>query len=871
MPLPSPNLDDRTFNQLLEEARRQIRQRCPEWTDLTPGDPGMMLLELFAYLTETLIYRLNRLPNKAYIEFLRLIGVRLQPPAAAAVTLQFKRSRESTAPLEIPRGTRVTVNRTTGSSAPPVFITDRTVVLNPDATQIEVTARHCEFIAAEAAGTGTGQPGQSLYLQHPPIIAHTPDGLDLIVGIEVGPEEQDPQMPTIRYADRRYRIWREVNYFADPGPDRFVYLADRMNGLILFAPAARLPQEDDGLSDAARPLAEVPAAGRDIRVWYRRGGGPEGNVASGTLTVLKDTLPGLEVTNTEPATGGQAAETLQNALIRGPQELHALNRAVTARDFELAARSSNRSVARARALTRATLWSYAAPGTVEILLVPYLSDSERLSGPGILELLLQRQTDLARNQVQQTIDERRPLGITCQVNWTRYKRVRVHARVVVRREEDPAVVRQQVLDRLHQSINPLPTPFTATGWPFGQALRASHVYEIALGESGVLWVDQVQLEVEEVPEKDVAALAADFFQPHTWYAGSGPRLFRSLDDGEGWETAGNFPEETIRLIRVHQSHPGLLAVVTLTADNNQARIHISDDCGESWHATVYTTEFDINDLAWSMRGETPLLWLATDAGLYELALAPDSSPVQRIVEPQNQRLGFYAVAVSRDPRGLVNLAVAAQSTGGVYLSSTSEDQPVRFRKTGLQGEDIRTLTIQYDGPRTFLWAGAASAGQEPGRGGFRWELRGTEDPPDGWHPFNKGWNGGSCRAFAFIGTKILAASYRNGVLILETAGQDPQWRTPDVRCGLPLRDPGRFYPIDGLATDPQGRLAMAGGSEGVYRSSDAGENYEQVSQCLFTDKVTLPPTWLFCSGEHTITAVREDEAEPPPGPGGPTP
>ena len=63
MPLSAPNLDDRTFSQLMEEARLQIQRSSPAWTDLSPGDPGIVLLELFAFLTENLLYRLNRLPE----------------------------------------------------------------------------------------------------------------------------------------------------------------------------------------------------------------------------------------------------------------------------------------------------------------------------------------------------------------------------------------------------------------------------------------------------------------------------------------------------------------------------------------------------------------------------------------------------------------------------------------------------------------------------------------------------------------------------------------------------------------------------------------------------------------------------------------
>jgi len=64
MPFQSPNLDDRDFNHWLKREASH-RARCPQWTDLSPGDPGIVLLEVFAYLTETMIYRLNRLPEKA--------------------------------------------------------------------------------------------------------------------------------------------------------------------------------------------------------------------------------------------------------------------------------------------------------------------------------------------------------------------------------------------------------------------------------------------------------------------------------------------------------------------------------------------------------------------------------------------------------------------------------------------------------------------------------------------------------------------------------------------------------------------------------------------------------------------------------------
>src|SRR5262249_4279935 len=146
---------------------------------------------------------------------------------------------------------------------------------------------------------------------------------------------------------------------------------------------------------------------------------------------------------------------LENALVRGPQQMRSLQRAVTARDFELITLSSFRAIARAKAHTQATLWSYATPGTVEVLLVPDLP-VEKSGGQVTIAALRDYQSTETRTRVQQTLDERRPLGTTCVVNWAHYKAVRVTARIVVRQEENPQAVKQRVLERLHQTINPLP-------------------------------------------------------------------------------------------------------------------------------------------------------------------------------------------------------------------------------------------------------------------------------------------------------------------------------------------------------------------------------------------------------------------------------
>ena len=67
MPLPSPNLDDRSFEQLLDEARMLITRSDSGWTDLSKGDPGVVLLEVFAHLNSLMLFRLNRVPEKVHV------------------------------------------------------------------------------------------------------------------------------------------------------------------------------------------------------------------------------------------------------------------------------------------------------------------------------------------------------------------------------------------------------------------------------------------------------------------------------------------------------------------------------------------------------------------------------------------------------------------------------------------------------------------------------------------------------------------------------------------------------------------------------------------------------------------------------------
>lgn len=122
MPLPDINLDDRTFDDLKAELRRRIPAYTPDWTDYNESDPGIALIELFAWLADILVYRIDQIPDKAYIKFLQLIGIQLNLPAPAQAYLTFAlTSRDLPNAVPIPGGTQVGLAN--ASAGPVIFET----------------------------------------------------------------------------------------------------------------------------------------------------------------------------------------------------------------------------------------------------------------------------------------------------------------------------------------------------------------------------------------------------------------------------------------------------------------------------------------------------------------------------------------------------------------------------------------------------------------------------------------------------------------------------------------------------------------------------------------------------------------------------
>jgi predicted phage baseplate assembly protein len=181
MPLDEelPLIDDRRFRDIDAEIKSRIvrytKEWNPTWNDLNDSDPGVTLAQVFAWLSEILIYRLNQVPKLNYVKFLQLLGIELKPATPALTEITFQVSKESTEPFVIvPSRTQVTADVGDGGG-PVVFETTRAVVaVKAELTAIQVVKGDGYFLQTDA--------NESAEQGFEPFSAEPDDGNALLLG-----------------------------------------------------------------------------------------------------------------------------------------------------------------------------------------------------------------------------------------------------------------------------------------------------------------------------------------------------------------------------------------------------------------------------------------------------------------------------------------------------------------------------------------------------------------------------------------------------------------------------------------------------------------------------------------------------------------
>ena len=322
-------------------------------------------------------------------------------------------------------------------------------------------ASHSAQAESEVLGVSDGTPGQVFQLRNAPVLK--PSGSEHL-------EVQDPESGD-------WERWELRENFVDSTPFERHYTLDVVSGEIELGPAIR--ETDGGWSQ----YGAVPAKGAIVRMSrYRFGGGRDGNVAIGTLGVLRSPIPGVDtVTNPVAATGGVDAEPLEHARARASMEIRTRYRAVTAEDFEFLAGEASPRVARARLpRARRRRAGAAADPPARVPRRP----------PARATRIWCRTSTLLRD-VAEYLDARRLIGTRLELRPCRFRGLSVVVNLQASPLADPARVEEDVAHALYTYLNPLvggDAGGVGGGWPFGRALNQGELYGIVHAIDGVEFV-----------------------------------------------------------------------------------------------------------------------------------------------------------------------------------------------------------------------------------------------------------------------------------------------------------------------------------------------------------------------------------------------
>jgi predicted phage baseplate assembly protein len=309
-----------------------------------------------------------------------------------------------------------------------------------------VHAHHAARVANEELGVSDGTPGQTFHVRQTPALR---------------PGSPDDRLEVREQGSADWVPWAAVGSFKDSEADDRHFRFDPASGRIELGPAILAPGKGWMRHGA------VPSKGATLRMsGYHYGGGARGNVADGTLRVLRRGIPGVaSVRNEAPARGGVDAETVDVGRQRAELELRTRDRAVTAQDFEFLAGEASPRVARARCgqpVPGRAIPVYVLPAVPE----PFPEPPRALT----FDELTPEKEVLA--QVRAYLEERRVLGTSVDIQPVRLRGVQVAVDARVDRFADPLRVEREIRSALYRFVNPFGSSLAgdSDGWGFGRAV-----------------------------------------------------------------------------------------------------------------------------------------------------------------------------------------------------------------------------------------------------------------------------------------------------------------------------------------------------------------------------------------------------------------
>jgi hypothetical protein len=487
MPLPLPNLDDRTHDDLVKTLRNQITGFSKHWTDHNFSDPGITILELLCWLAEMVVYRLNRVTERSVTNFLKLV---LDPPVPVTAEVKFKIWPQAT-DIVIPAGTRFStapsLSPVEPHAEPVLFETFQTITIpaaiigsppigsppEPVVTD-PFYVRNVSEIFKEQLGKSDGTPNQLFTFKSTPVLIDEESAGTASDGYNPNPE--------ITVNGERWRFVRDL-LDLDPasGSEEKCFMIEKIINRVRFG---------NGI------LGKIPSKDAVIKCEkYQVIRGDEVKIGKNALKEMLNPPDELdphdivEIFN-EEAEGGLYIYPLAQAKTTGLLLRKERYRAVTEEDFEFIATEvfnasqvsqlRINSVARAKAIPNRNLKSSdpsaERDGEVSIIVVPRPRDGEDTKPVPSDDLM---------DKVWRLLDKRRLITTRVHVVGPEYVPVSIDVQVARKPNTLADTIWKSVENKLRQFMDPINGGPDRNGWPFGRNVYKSELFNLIENIDGI--------------------------------------------------------------------------------------------------------------------------------------------------------------------------------------------------------------------------------------------------------------------------------------------------------------------------------------------------------------------------------------------------
>jgi hypothetical protein len=424
MALPKINLDDKQYKEIVQEAIARIPAYTADWTNFNESDPGITLIELFAWSIENQIYKVNKITDKSKLKFLQLLGDEMLPRPPQCAKAELKILTEKDIEIDIPENTVLFAYDSYSKIQIPFIIkkikTDEGIK-NIAFQEVIYTDNY----------TSNGLPSCCIVLKKTSV------------------DELFSYVDSVTVDGIEAKI---VNDFSGSKPDNLHCVFDWGKGSVTFG---------DGYNGF------IPEIGTLVKITYITTLGKRGNVKAEIIKKFVD--PKYDKINVKiefDASGGSNGESITDAIKRVQTDFKVVTRAVTSEDYE-------------------SLILKEVPGIIRVKALPCFHPKKPDPVPGIVSIIIvpEDKIELKINDFKKAVYSLLDLKyrtITTELFIIEPEYINIQLELNIR------IYPQYVFDTVSKKVKECIVKFfdkksgglDGKGWPFGRSVYRSEIYRI---------------------------------------------------------------------------------------------------------------------------------------------------------------------------------------------------------------------------------------------------------------------------------------------------------------------------------------------------------------------------------------------------------